>query len=309
MAKKSKPISTSSDVEEKTEFDKVQDALKQKIEQLTVLFDDTKCLPVFLNEVSIGHSLVDDIYDELRKIGKQKKLLIIIESGGGDLDAAYNIGLLLRSYATDNLTFIIPRWAKSAATLLVCAGDNIYMTPVAELGPLDPQITQYNPIEKRLEHFSPLDIEATLELIRSEFKDGNDKLAQGLLERLQYPLTLGGFKKSLENAKQYLEKLLGTRMFKDIKDENVRLEKIKHVAENLVNNYSHHGFCINSDEANSIGLKTEYLDGDKLDIVWDIYNLNKELDEIKRNRDRKKLQTVSPEFSSSNISKEQNIEN
>ena len=30
--------------------------------------------------------------------------------------------------------------AKSASTLLACAGDVIYMTPMAELGPVDPQV-------------------------------------------------------------------------------------------------------------------------------------------------------------------------
>lgn len=41
-----------------------------------------------------------------------------------------------------------------------------------------------------------------------EFDRGNDKLANGLLQRLQFPLTLGGIKKSLEVGKEYLVRLL-----------------------------------------------------------------------------------------------------
>ena len=105
---------------------------------------------------------------------------------------------MFRLFGSEKLTFIIPRWAKSAATLLVCGGDEILMTPVAELGPLDPQITVMNPLENRIEKFSPLHIESTLELIQVEFENGNSELANGLLQRLQFPLTLGRFKKSLE---------------------------------------------------------------------------------------------------------------
>ena len=95
------------------------------------------------------------------------------------------------------------------------------MTSVAAIGPLNPQITQFNPLEKRLEKFSPLHIEATLELIRNEFEKGNEKLAKGLMERLQFPLTLGSLSKSLDIAVQYLTKLPSTRKFKV--DENTEL--------------------------------------------------------------------------------------
>ena len=118
------------------------------------------------------------------------KIDVIVDSSGGDIDAAYNLSNLFRRFAKEELNFIVPRWAKSAATLLVCSGDKIFMAPVTELGPLDPQITDFNPLEKRLEQFSPLHIGATLELIRKEFAGGNDKLAESLVERLQFPMRL-----------------------------------------------------------------------------------------------------------------------
>jgi hypothetical protein len=54
-----------------------------------------------------------------------------------------------------------------------------FLTPVAELGPVDPQITMYNPLEERLEEFSPLDIDSTLDLIRDEFNKGIKTLHRG----------------------------------------------------------------------------------------------------------------------------------
>ncbi|MHC1781836.1 MAG: hypothetical protein AB9891_03550 [Anaerolineaceae bacterium] len=206
-------------------------------------------LPLFLLN-NIRPSTVDEVFETVREryklLSVPNSLDIVLESGGGSIDAAYNIGLLLRKYAPKELNFIVPRWAKSAATVLACAGDKIEMTPIAELGPVDPQITMSNEIEKRMEQFSPLDIESTLQLIRDEYQAGHPELAHGLLERLQFPLTLGGIKKSLDVGEQYIRYLLVSRMFKD--DE----EKAKNIAYKLVHGYSTHAFCIDCDEAKKI---------------------------------------------------------
>jgi ClpP class serine protease len=136
------------------------------------------CFPMLLPTTNIGNKLVDDIYDDLKtNFSTCNKIDVVLDSGGGSVDAAFNIALLFREFAPERLSFIIPRWAKSAATLLACSGDEILMTPPAELGPLDPQITEMNPLEKRMEQFSPLHIESTLELIREEFANGHEKLA------------------------------------------------------------------------------------------------------------------------------------
>ena len=127
---------------------------------------DRPCHALLLGEQSIRKGLVDEVYGVLRgRKGIRSHLDVLVDSAGGDIDAAYNLALLFRRYGTEQLTFIIPRWAKSAATLLICAGDEILMTPVAELGPLDPQITEMNPLEQRVERFSPLHIESTLQLL------------------------------------------------------------------------------------------------------------------------------------------------
>jgi membrane-bound ClpP family serine protease len=60
---------------------------------------------------------------------------------GGKPDVAYHIGVRLQNLAGEKRLFvIIPRMATSAGTLLACAGDVIFMTPIAELGPVDPQV-------------------------------------------------------------------------------------------------------------------------------------------------------------------------
>ena len=235
------------------------------------------CFP-FLG-VNTTNSVVDDVFGELRTNFKDcdGHLDVIVDSGGGAIDAAYNLAMLFRKYGTEELNFIIPRWAKSAATLLVCSGDKIMMTPVAELGPLDPQITYVNPLEKRVEQISPLHIELTLDLIRQEFKKGSKDLAKGLLERLQFPLTIGGFLKVHQIGEQYLVKLLETRML-----SGSSKPKLKNIANRLTSGYADHGYCINVDEAKSLGLKAVDLPEEQVDILWKIHGLNKEKQMIQR---------------------------
>ena len=247
----------------------------------------SECFPLLLNGRSISSDLVDNVYDVLKsKDSDCKTLDVIVDSSGGDINAAYNLALLFRRYGTERLTFIIPRWAKSAATLLICGGNEILMTPVTELGPLDPQITEQKLLEQRLEHFSPLHIESTLQLIREEFENGSAELADGLMQRLQFPLTLGKFKKSLDVGREYVVKLLTTRMLED------QLEKAKFISEKLTTGYADHGWCISVDEAREIGLNANEIENESLDIVWNIYKFHKKKQMIQNKAMQNKLEQL-----------------
>lgn len=252
------------------QISELEKQIEQKLTRLQEINDKCLCFPFF--GVQITGSVVDDVFDELRTKYREcgGRLSVIVDSGGGDIDAAYNLAMLFRRYGPQSLRFIVPRWAKSAATLLVCAGDMISMTPVAELGPLDPQITEINPLEHRLEQFSPLHIESTLDMIRLEYEEGSEQLAKALMERLQFPLTLGSFKKSIEIGQQYLVRLLETRMLAGEGKQGDPAE----IASKLTTGYANHGFCINLEEARAIGLQVQELEGEELDIVWGIYRSN-----------------------------------
>lgn len=72
---------------------------------------------------------------------KFKILDVIIQTPGGDIDSAFNNVKLLRN-SSETINIIIPLYSKSAGTLMCIAGDNIIMTTLAELGPLDTQILE-----------------------------------------------------------------------------------------------------------------------------------------------------------------------
>ena len=255
----------------------------------------SKCFPLLLSDASIRDTTVDRVYDRLRDGNYEGGSLdVVIDSSGGDIDAAYNLSLLFRRYGSSSLTFFIPRWAKSAATLLICAGDEIHMTPVAELGPLDPQITATNPFERRVESFSPLHIESTLQLIRDEFANGSSRLAEGLINRLQFPLTLGSIKKSLDVGREYVERLLLSRMLKENK------EAVEKIGKRLTTGYADHSWCITIDEAQEMGLKVSEIKDESLDIVWKIHKLNREKSDLisqeSEDKLKAKLKDLPPEL-------------
>lgn len=257
----------------------VESSIAAKIAELEESFGGIPCFPLLIRDSFIDRGLVDEVFGDLRERFGQRpehdKLVVLLDSSGGDINAAYNISQLLRRYGRERLEIVIPRWAKSAATLLACSGDVIKMTPASELGPVDPQITEFNPLEDRLEKFSPLDIESTLELIRSEYAEGNKKVADALLQRLQFPLTLGRFKKTLDLSKQYLGALLSTRMLRD------RADEAREVARLLTEGYSDHGYCINLEECQDIGLEAVEIEEPQLGIIWEIHKLSTRRLELK----------------------------
>jgi hypothetical protein len=119
------------------------------------------------------------------------KIALLIDSLGGDAKAAYQLATLFKRYC-GGFVAVVPRYAKSAATLLTIGADEIILGRCAELGPLDtqiysPQRNGYIPVldkVKALErlHASALDMldrSVTLLALRSG-KDPNEMLPRAL---------------------------------------------------------------------------------------------------------------------------------
>ncbi len=228
----------------------------------------SKILPLFLRKESINFDLVNNVYDLLEKNYKNvKNLDVIVDSSGGDIHSAYHLAKILRRYALEKLTFIVPRWAKSAATLLIFGGDEIILGPTSELGPLDPQIIE---IQKGIPHtrFSPLAIKTALDLI-SENRE-IPELVKELSAKLPPTIQLGQHIKSLEIAERYVIKLLTTKMLKDVADADKIASKI---GRDLTQNYPDHGYCIDIEEAIELGLVVKEANVNEWKMIWKLYEL------------------------------------
>lgn len=93
---------------------------------------------------------------------------ILIHSPGGYAEAAESIVQQIRAKYSD-VRFIVPSFAKSAATMFVMSGNEILMDRDAELGPIDPQMRTPNgasPAESILEQFAKAQAELQADATR-----------------------------------------------------------------------------------------------------------------------------------------------
>src|SRR5437879_11552291 len=88
-------------------------------------------------------------FDEVTRRIPGTSLDVLVHSPGGLPDATAAIVDLLRQRFTD-LRFIVPFYAKSAATMLVLSGNEVLMGHAAELGAIDPPILVVPPAGIRL---------------------------------------------------------------------------------------------------------------------------------------------------------------
>jgi len=94
-------------------------------------------------------------FQEITHAIKGTSLDLLIHSPGGSPEAAEAIIEAIRSRFT-NLRVIVPSYAKSAATMMAMAADEILLERDAELGPIDPQMITangYSPAEAIKEQF------------------------------------------------------------------------------------------------------------------------------------------------------------
>ncbi len=212
-----------------------------KIEELR----KTRVFLLFIgNYRSIDTDLPEIIYDLLPSV--KGDLDVILYTSGGSGDQAYLVGRYLQENVEGRLSFLVPRWAKSAGTLLSCSGDEIVMTRIAELGPIDPMIH----IEKIHRYVPVLSI---IELFKILPQLGlPDKILKDIIDKLPL-IEIGDYKRVLEHNIELTSKLLEKRMFRD--DPG----KASKVASSLAS-YKHHGAPITLYDASELGLRVRRAD-------------------------------------------------
>ncbi len=180
----------------------------------------------------------DKIYSAAAKqSASDAPLLLILFSSGGDIGSAYLISKLCRESTTKKFVVVVPRQAKSAATLICCGADEIHMGSLSELGPIDPQINNLPALglKNAVEHIADL---------ISSHPHASEMFAKYLHLSLQ-PISLGYHERVAESAVQYAEKLLHARQTNPKAPANTP----KRIAHELVYSYKDHGFVIDKTEA------------------------------------------------------------
>ena len=199
-------------------------------------------------------------------------LELLLHTPGGNADIAYQVMRFFRRHCK-KLNIIVPLLAKSAGTLMCLGADAIYMGELAELGPIDVQIS--DPIEKGSKSISPLDEFKSAEFLRDYAVEILDiftllivrrsgmSLKEALHESLHFttemmrplyeqldPLEIGEYKRALAIGEEYGDRLLAM----------TKNPHRKAISQALLSKYSSHGFVIDRVEARTLGLPVHALD-------------------------------------------------
>lgn len=153
----------------------------------------------------------DDFYNiqDMLRESTQKKLDFYIETPGGSGEASEEIAKFLRN-KFDEVNFVIAGEAKSAGTILVLSGDNIYMTDTGSLGPIDAQVKIGRSV------VSAHDYKEWVDLKRKEAaENGNLNPFDAVMVAQISPGELYGVINSLEFAKDLVKRWLEEHKFKN----------------------------------------------------------------------------------------------
>lgn len=229
----------------------------QKDYNLLILFDNT----------SIVKGDSDRIYKAINNFrDKKKPLLLILLSRGGESGPAYLIGKLCQEFCNNKFVVVIPRYAKSAATLIACGAHEIHMGSLSELGPIDPQIDKMPALG--LKH----SIEHIAELTNKYPKSG--EMFAKYLELTIAPIQIGYYERVAQSAKQYAERLLSAH------SDNLK-NSPPDISERLVKEYKDHGFVIDKMEALDIfGQNVVKSNTDEYALGNTIYNIFSKVEEL-----------------------------
>lgn len=194
--------------------------------------------------------------DELAADGH---VALLIDSPGGLGDAAYQIARILQR--DSGFTVVIPRYAKSAATLLSLGAERAFMGTDAEVGPLDAQLWD----AEREEPGSALNEVAALDRLHAVALEHLDKtmitMLAGTRRKTDVLLPLAA-KFVSDMMRPMLEKIDAvhyakqSRILAVAEQYAIRLlvhtglphERAQEVANTLVNRYPEHGFVIDAQE-------------------------------------------------------------
>jgi hypothetical protein len=254
---------------ENSSFAELFEIFKQKGEPLLSKLSElrnTVQFPILFHlQTNIVPWCVSQVYDYVTELENEEKkdVDVIVFSLGGDADTAYHLGRILHKSVKGNLTFIVPRVAASAATLLTFSGNKILMIPPSALGPIDPQIE----ISPR-RFVSAKSLRDTLELFIGKILEKPNpakSTVEAFLERL--PLTeVVDYERLLEHTEDLATELLTLRMIKDI-------EKAKEIAKKFVSGFKYHGRNVTMEECIELGLQVEELAEEERNLVWEFSKL------------------------------------
>jgi hypothetical protein len=204
-------------------------------------------------DAQIQKDVIPLIYEHLRKIGTVDRLDFFIFTNGGDTLAAFGLGRLAREFAKSVGT-LIPGKCHSAGTLFALGSNEIVMTRLATMSPIDPSVTgplnpavEIAPGQRQLVALSVESVAGFKALVTEDWGvKGEDALSHALriLAERVHPLALG----DVFRARQQIELLARKLLTSHRNDE----EHVTRAIQVLTKQLGSHDYLIGRSEAREL---------------------------------------------------------
>jgi hypothetical protein len=209
-------------------------------------------------ETRISTDVFPFIFGHLSKTGNQDKIDLLIYTTGGITIAGYGIVNMIREFCK-SFNVIIPFKALSTGTLIALGANEILMSKLGQLSPIDPSLESLLgpkatlPNQPNIQVNVPVNVEDVISFFELAKKEANIKDTDALMQTFLklsdnvHPLTLGAVNRIREQIKFLGKNLLSYHM----SDE----EKIKNIISILSKERFSHDYIISRREAkNTLGL-------------------------------------------------------
>ncbi len=206
--------------------------------------------------------------DVLQASKCEHSLYLILDGPGGLGLAAEQIVNVCRTYGSGSFSVIVPKMAKSAATVVCLGAQKIVLGPTAELGPIDPQI--------RLEGGFPISATAYVErykklLNKAETTKGN--LEPFLMSLKAFdPVIVEELEREIELSKKIAHDVIFSGMWKGKKHTRQLTNRLNIFTD--ISQKGSHGRAILFPDLKRLGFECEQITTDmKLwELLWELYN-------------------------------------
>ncbi|MDI6776318.1 MAG: hypothetical protein QMD03_03610 [Syntrophales bacterium] len=233
---------------------------------------------VLMDGVQLLPEMILPLFEVLQKIGKTKHLDVFLYTTGGATEVPWRIVSLIREFC-DEFTAIIPFIALSAGTHIALGADQLLMSEISTLGPVDP--TTRHALLPRDKNDQPIpvsveDLKNCIKFISQQLKDQDEELkytptdmtniVSKLFEHIE-PLAIGAVERAYGLSRLVTRKVLETHL-----DASKDKDKIDTIVNKIGGEYFSHSFPITRrDVEQELKLKVEKPSADLFDKIWALY--------------------------------------
>lgn len=247
----------------------------------------------------IAPDVIRFFHRHLELMGPQPQIDLFLYTRGGDILTPWRLVNLIREY-TSNLSVLVPFRSYSAGTLICLGANEIVMTKMAELGPIDPTVINvFNPSDRNNPGLklpvSVEDVHSFFALAKSKCEPANTQEMLQVFKTLAdkvHPLALGNVHRNHALIRSISKKLLTlhTPIEKEAWVNNV----VDHLTERL---HAHNHMISRGEAVVDLGLNITKPNATLEGLLWSLYESYEE-----------DLQLLQPFFPSNNVNQQPEFE-